>query len=132
MVETMSVNEKILRSLKNAEGYLEKSMTALNNKNDTLFADSLWHFAAELEYALFLFSITLQSENNGAHWKPNPKKGDAVPNLGEVQNLLNEAERFMADGKLLEAYKNVYLARHCTLKIQEDLAKKRREALKKK
>ena len=132
MVETMSVNEKILKALKNANGYLEKSMTALKNKNDTLFSDSLWHFAAELEYALFLFSITLQGEKNGAHWKINPKKIDVIPNLGEVQNLLNEAERFMADGKFLEAYKNVYVARHYTLKIQEDLAKKKREALKKK
>ncbi|MEM3699730.1 MAG: hypothetical protein QXL57_02540 [Candidatus Bathyarchaeia archaeon] len=132
MVETMSVNEKILKTLKNAKSYLEKSMTALNNKNDTLFSDSLWHFAAELEYALFLFSIILRSENNGANWKPNPKKIDVIPNRREVQTLLNEAERFVADGKLLEAYKNVYVIRHYTLKIQEDLAKKKLEAIKKK
>ncbi|MDH7477406.1 MAG: hypothetical protein QHH17_03370 [Candidatus Bathyarchaeota archaeon] len=132
MVEKMAVNDKILKALKNANEYLEKSMTALNNKNDNLFADSIWHFAAELEYALFLFSITLQNENNRAHWKANPKKIDVMPNLGEVQTLLNEAEKFTANGKLLEAYKNVYVARHYTLKIQEDLAKKKREALKKK
>ncbi|MDI6805771.1 MAG: hypothetical protein QMD20_03790 [Candidatus Bathyarchaeia archaeon] len=132
MVETMNVNEKILETLKNAKDYLEKSMTALNNKNDNLFADGIWSFAAELEYALFLFFITLQNENNKTHWKPNPKKIDVMPSLSEVQSLLKEAEGFMANGKLLEAYKNVYVARHYTLKIQDDLAKKKREALKKK
>jgi hypothetical protein len=132
MVETMTVNEKIHKTLKTANGYLEKSITALNNKDENLFSECLWHVAAELEYALFLFSITLQNENNLVNLKQNPKKIDAMPNLGEVQSLLNEAERFMANAKLLEAYKNVYMARHYTLKIQEGLAKKKREALKKK
>ena len=134
MVETMSVNEKILKTLKNANGYLEKSIVALNKNDENLFADNLWHTAAELEYALFLFSITLQDENNIAHWKPNrePKKVDAMPNLGEVQNLLNEAEKHVVNKTLLEAYKNVYFARHFVLKIQESLNKKKREALKKK
>jgi hypothetical protein len=132
MVETMTVNEKILKALKNAKGCLEKTMIALNNKDENLFADSLWHVAAELEYALFLFSITLQNENNIASWKQNPKKMDATPSMGEVQSLLNEAMSLVEGGKLLEAYKNVYVARHSTLKIQEDLAKKKREALKKK
>jgi hypothetical protein len=132
MVETMTVNEKILKTLKNVNGYIEKTMVALNNKDENLFADSLWRVAAELEYALFLFSITLQNENNIAHWKQNPKKMDVTPSVGEVQSLLNEAMSFVEDGKLLEAYKNVYVARHSTLKIQEELAKRKREALKKK
>jgi hypothetical protein len=134
MVETMSVNEKILKTLKTANGYLEKSIEALNKKDENLFTDSLWHTAAELEYALFLFSVTLQNENNTAHWKqnPEPKKIDATPNLGEMQSLLNEAEKCVANEKLLEAYKNVYFARHFVLRIQEGLAKKKREELKKK
>ena len=134
MVETMSVNEKILKTLKTANGYLEKSIGALNKNDENLFADSLWHTAAELEYVLFLFSVTLQNENNVANWKPNPeaKRFDDMPNLGEVQSLLNEAEKFLANEKLLEAYKNVYFARHFVLKIQEGLAKRKREALKKK
>lgn len=134
MVETMSVNEKILKTLKTANGYLENSIGALNKNDEKLLADSLWHTAAELEYALFLFSVTLQNENNVAHWKQNPeaKKFDAMPNLGEVQSLLNEAEKCLANEKLSEAYKNVYFARHFVLRIQESLAKKKREALKKK
>jgi hypothetical protein len=134
MVETMSVNEKILKTLKTANGYLEKSIEAVNKKDENLLTDSLWHTAAELEYALFLFSITLQNKNNTANWKqnPEPKKTDAMPNLKEVQSLLNEAEKCIANEKFLEGYKNVYFARYYTLKIQEGLAKKKREALKKK
>lgn len=133
-LKTMSVNEKILKTLKTANEYLEKSITALNNKDKNLFADSLWHVRAELEYALFLLSIAIQNENSIAHLKLNPetKKIDVMPNLGEVQSLLNEAERFMAAGNFLKAYKNVYVARHFTLKVQEGLAKEKREALKKK
>ncbi|MGQ9506660.1 MAG: hypothetical protein ACUVTB_02220 [Candidatus Bathycorpusculaceae bacterium] len=132
MVDTMTVNEKILKTLRLASEYLEKSMRALNNKDERLFADSLWHVAAELEYGLFMFSMAIQNENNIAHRKPNSKKIDVMLNLDEVRSLLKEAESFMANGKLLEAYKNVYAARHHTLTIQEDLAKKKRETLKKK
>jgi hypothetical protein len=131
MAEKMVVKEKILKTLKNAKGYLEKTVNAVN-KDENLFAGSLWHVAVELEYALFLLSMTLQNENNIVHWKPNPKKMDATPNIDELQSVLNEAERFVAEGKFLEAYKNVYVARHSTLKIQENAAKKKREAVKKK
>jgi len=130
----MTANEKILKALKTATTYLEDSILALNKKNENSFADSLWHVAAELEYALFLFSITFQNESSISKWKPNPelKKVEAGPILVEVQNLLNEAERYMANEKLLESYKNAYIARHYILKVQEDLTKKKREALKKK
>lgn len=125
MVEIMTFKEKILKALEKANEYLEKFMFALNNKNENLFSDIFWHVAAELEYALFIFSITIQDENSLTNVKLNPKKVDAVPNLSEVQSLLNKAERFMVDGKLLEAYKNVYVARNYLLKIQEGLAKKK-------
>jgi hypothetical protein len=46
--------------------------------------------------------------------------------------LLNEAERFFVNERLLDAYKSAYAARHYILKAQEDLAKKKREILKKK
>jgi hypothetical protein len=49
-----------------------------------------------------------------------------------VGNLLNEAERFVVNERLLDAYKSAYIARHYILKVQEDLAKKKREMLKKK
>jgi len=132
-VETMTANEKILKSLKSAVTSLEKSMQALNKKDETSFAGSLWHAAAELEYALFLFSMSFQNESDRLKWKPNPelKKIENGPALVEVQNMLNKAEKCMANEKLLDAYKNAYIARNYILKVQEDLARKKREALKK-
>jgi len=130
----MTANEKILKSLKSATTHLENSMQALNKKDENAFAESLWHLAAELEYVLFLFSITFQNENNLSKWKPNPEQKNAETGLVlvEVQNLLDEAEKRMMNGKSLDAYKGTYIARHYILRVQEELAKKKREALKKK
>lgn len=126
----MAVNEKVLRALRTATNYLEKSIEAFNQKNEVSFADNFWHVAAELEYALFLFSITFQNENSHS-WKPNPEKTDTKSVLEEVQNLLSEAEKSAVNEKLLESYKSAYIARHYIRKVQEDLAKKKREKLKK-
>ena len=133
-VETMAANEKILKALKSAMAYLENSMLALNKKDENSLADNVWHVAAELEYALFLFSITFQDESDKSKWKLNPKvkKVEVGPMLIAAQDLLDEAENCMADEKLLDAYKNAYIARHYILKVQKDFAKKKREALKKK
>ncbi len=130
----MSINEKVSNVLKSALTYLENSILALNKKDEDSFADSLWHVAAELEYALFLFSITFPDEGSLSNWKrkPESKKVDSGSMLVEVRNLLSESERFFADGRLQDAYKSAYIARHCILKVQEDLAKKKREMLKKK
>ncbi len=130
----MAANEKISKALKSAMAYLENSMLALNKKDENSLMDSVWHVAAELEYALFLFSITFQGESDRSKWKLNPKlkKVEVGPALIAVQNLLDEAENCMADGKLLDAYKSAYIARHYILKVQGDFAKKKREAFKKK
>jgi hypothetical protein len=130
----MSANEKILKALKTAETNLESSVAALNKKDETAFADSVWHAADELEYALFLFSLTFQDEGARTKLKPNPelKKMDTHSLLAEAQNLLNEAERYLSNRKQRDSYKDAYVARHYVLRVQEDLAKKRREALKKK
>jgi len=130
----MTVDEKILKSLKSTISHLENSMLALNKKDESSFAGNLWHVAAELEYALFLFSMMFRNGSDSSKWKPNPelKKIETEPMLVEVQNLLNEAEKCMVEQKLLDAYKKAYIARHYILKAQEDIAKKKREALKKK
>ena len=133
-VETMAVNDKISKALKSAINHLEDSISTLKNKDENSFADAVWHVAAELEYALFLFSVTLQNEKDKSGWRINPKrkKYEVGQTLVTVQSLLNEAEKHMESKKLLDAYKKTYIARHHILKVQEDLAKKKREALKKK
>lgn len=133
-VETMGTNEKIPKALKSAAEYLENSIAALARKEESAFADNLWHVAAELEYATFLFSIGFGDESDPSRWKPKPepRKIEAAPVLMKVQHLLEEAERHFEDGRLQEAYENAYVARHYTLGIQDDVAKKKREALRKK
>ncbi|MEM2994805.1 MAG: hypothetical protein QXI91_02150 [Candidatus Bathyarchaeia archaeon] len=122
----MAANEKVLKALKTAANYLEKSILAFNQKDEASLSNGLWHVAAELEYALFLFSITFQNEN-AVLWKSNPERTDINPTLEEVQALLSEAEKLVVDGRLLESYKNVYVARNYVRKVQEILAKKLRE-----
>jgi hypothetical protein len=130
----MTANEKILMSLRTAMTHLENSIQSFNKKDERSFADSLWHVAAELEFALFLFSIKFQDESSVSKLKPNPelKKVETGSLLLAAQKLLNETEECLADEKLQESYKKAHMARHYLLKVQEDLAKKKREALKKK
>jgi hypothetical protein len=120
----MTVNEKVLRALRTAANYLEKSVLAFNQNDEATFTGNLWHVAAELEYALFMFSIISQNEKSPS-WKPNPEKTDIKSALEEAQTLLSEAEKFAVSGRLLESYKNAYVARYYIRKVQEDLAKKK-------
>ena len=129
----MAVNEKISRGLKSAITYLENSVLALNKEDEKAFADSLWHVAAELEYTLFLFSMLFQNEIDQSRWKPNVKlQVETGSTLMDVQNLLNESGKSVANEKLLDAYKSAYAARHYVLKVQEDLARQKRKMLKRK
>jgi len=130
----MAADRKILKALKSAITYLDNSMSALDKKDENSLAGSIWHVAAELEYVLFLFSITFKDEANKSKWKLNPKlkKNELGPTLVTVQDLLNDAEKCMKNEKLLDAYKNAYIARHYVLKVQKEFARKKREALKKK
>lgn len=130
----MAVKNKILKALKSAVKHSEDSVLTLKKKDENSFADAVWHVAAELEYALFLFSITLQGGADKPSWRINPKSKnyEVGQTLVTVQNLLSEAEKQVETGKLLDAYKRTYIARHYVLKVQEDLAKRKREALKKK
>lgn len=133
-VETMTTNRKMLKALKSAITYLDNSMLAMDKKDDNLLTDSVWHAAAELEYTLFLFSMTVQNEIDKSKWKLNPKlkKAEVGPTLVTVQDLLNETKKCMKNEELLDAYKSAYIARNYMLKVQKDFAKKKREALKKK
>lgn len=130
----MSAEEKISKSLKSAVTHFEQSMAALSKKDDNAFSASVWRTAAELEYALFLFSLMFQDEGDTSKWKLKPqiKKLETNQILNAAQSFLNDADQDMASKKLSEAYKNAYTARNYILKVQEDLVKKRRQALKKK
>ncbi len=130
----MIANDKILKALESALNHLKLSTSALKNSDENAFSNSVWHVAAELEYALFLFSLAFGNNYDTLKVKPNPEpknlQFDSV--IGEVENLLEEAKKLTSSGNLLDAYKSAYMARHRVFKVQEILAKKKREMLKKK
>lgn len=128
----MATNEKISSALKSAATYLESSIRALTKKDECSLLDNVWHLAAELEYALFMFSITFQEEKDKPKWRSNPrlKKVEVDSALVTVQDLLKEADKHMNEENLLETYQKVDVARHYVLKAQGDFARKKREALK--
>lgn len=127
----MTTKEKILKALEYATRYLASSLSTLR-KDEKAFTDSIWHVAAELEYALFLFSLVLKGEGDASKWKPNPeaKKIRAEEMLTTVQELLGESRKALVGEDLLDAYKCAYMARHYVFRIQEDFARRKREASK--
>ncbi|MEM2937034.1 MAG: hypothetical protein QXJ63_00635 [Candidatus Bathyarchaeia archaeon] len=127
----MASNEKILKALESATHYLVDSLSTLS-KDEKAFTDSIWHVAAELEYALFLFSLMFKGEGDTSKWKPNPeaKKIGAEEMLTTVQELLGESKKALVGEDLLDAYKCAYMARHYVFRIQQDFARKKREASK--
>ncbi|MEM2947601.1 MAG: hypothetical protein QXN96_05135 [Candidatus Bathyarchaeia archaeon] len=129
----MASNDKILKALESAANYLEKSISALSSEDENSFKEHFWHVAAELEYALFMFSLTFQEENTDkSKWKPNPdvKKDDVHNVLAKVRSMLDNAKRLLISGKFLDAYKDVYVARHCVFAVEEIFAKKKHERFK--
>lgn len=130
----MIANDKILKALESALNHLKLSTSSLKNSDENAFSNSLWHVAAELEYALFLFSLAFENKHDTSKVKPNPEPRNLQFNsvMGEVENLLEEAKKLISTGNLLEAYKSAYVARYRVFKVQEILAKKKREMLKKK
>jgi hypothetical protein len=130
----MSVEEKILRSLKSSAAHLDDSILALSKEDEVSFANSLWYAAGELEYALFLFSMKFQDRNDTSKWEPksDAERNEAVSLLRAARVLLDESKRAVAEGMLLDAHKSAYVARCYLFRVQEDLAKRKREAFGKK
>jgi len=130
----MTANEKIQKAVDGASACLKESIAELSKKNEESFADRVWHVGAELEYALFLYSMMFPDESTFSKRKPNPelKNVETATILNDCQELLDDAGKQLAKGKLKESYKTAYTARNYILKVQEDIAKKKREALKQK
>lgn len=129
----MVSNDKILKALESATNYLEKSISSLSKGDKSSFEKYFWHVAAELEYALFMLSLTFQEENlDKSKLKSNPdiKSYDAYNVLVEIHELLDNAKRLLSNCELLDAYKSVYAARHNVFAVNEFFAKKRRGRLK--
>jgi len=130
----MASVKDMLKALKRAKTYVDNSMLKTGKEDENSFEDNIWHVAAELEYALFFASMLVQDETTKSEWKPDPelKKAGVESIVTVVRDLVAEAEKCTESSKLLEAYRHAYVARDCVLKIQKDLEKERRKALKKK
>jgi len=120
--------EKIVRSIASAVEHLEKSMEALVKKDSGGMESSVWRAAADVEYALFLFSLTQGEEPESSSWRPDlpPRQAETGPVLMLAQDLLKEAKGNIDAGDLREARKKTWAARGHLLKARELIEKRRR------
>jgi len=121
--EWKMINEKIIEAITSAINRLEDSMKALMEKDEQGVVGSVWEAAAELEYALFLFSLTQQEEAERSSWKLNlpSKQVEVGPTLVSAQDLLIEAKSCIDIGELGIAHKKTWMARGCLLEVWKRL-----------
>jgi len=117
------INNKITEAITSAISRLEDSMKALMEKDEQGVVGSVWEAAAELEYALFLFSLTQQEEAERSSWKLNLLSKQVEVGLTSVfaQDLLIEAKSCIGIGELGIAHKKTWMARGCLLEVWKRL-----------
>ena len=121
--------EKISEFLASAINHLVGSMKALAKKDKKNLVNLVWRAGADLEYALFLFSLMHQNESESSSWKidSHSKQLEISSILSSVQNLLREAKDNMKAGELPDAHKKTWMARGNLLRVHDTFEKKRRE-----
>lgn len=121
--------EKIIEAIASAINRLEGSMKALAKKDEKNLVNLVWRAGADLEYALFLFSLMHQNESESSSWKidSRSKQVEISSILSSVQNLLREAKDNMEAGELLDAHKKTWTARGYLLRVHDTFEKKRKE-----
>lgn len=115
--------QTVSEALKNAVSFLEDALKACVGGDDGVLQDKVWHAAAEVEYAVFLLSLTQESENDS--WK-NSFQQPANLNIGSAlalaQDNLLEAARRLEEGQT-EAYRFAWIARGLILTVQDSIDK---------
>lgn len=124
----MALEKKVTKALLSAIKHLETSKDFLPENNQDELANQVWKASAEVEYALFLFSILRQNEDQSHSWKVDlkSKELEVAPVIASTQELLEKAKTSFESGDLLEAHKNMWIARGYLLKVQSFLEKKRK------
>jgi len=114
---------KVSEALKNAVSSLEDAIKACIDGDDSTLKNKVWHVAAEVEYAVFLLSLTQGTENelwkNGIKQPANLNIGSA---LAMAQENLLEAERKLENDQA-EAYHFAWIARGLMLSVQDGMEK---------
>ncbi len=121
--------ENILKAITSAIAYLENSMEALVKNDEKKAVLFTWRAASDLEYALFLFSLIQQDENESSLWKldPHSKQLEIEPLLISAQDLLKEAKNSFEADEPHEAHKKTWIARGHLLRVHDFFEKKRRK-----
>ncbi|MFQ6065328.1 MAG: hypothetical protein ACE5L6_07615 [Candidatus Bathyarchaeia archaeon] len=122
----MSV-KKLTTAITSAMNHLEASMNVGSKVDDV--SRLVWRAAADLEYALFLFSIISQDESESSSWKIDlrSKEVEIKSVSRSAMERLQRAQSKIKDGKLREAHKETWMARGYLLKLQEFFEKRRRK-----
>jgi hypothetical protein len=129
-VEELAHRGKIAGALASCEVFLEKSVVSLKDAPEE-FDMCVWRAAAELEYALFLFSLKNADADVTSKWKTESYNRSDQPAklLKTVQTLVAKSKESTVSGNWLKAYKHAFVARHILLKIQREHARKKRVGL---
>ena len=124
----MTLEKKITKAVLSAMKHLENSRKSITENNENVLANHVWKASAEVEYALFLFSILQQNEHQNHSWKVDlkSKQLEVAPVIMSTQELLKKAKISFENGDLLEAHKKIWIARGYLLKVQNFLEKKRK------
>jgi len=122
----------MLENITSAINHLEGAMRALLEKNEKEVTHFVWKAAADLEHALFLFSLMYQEETPSASWKLNPpsKQVEVGPTLVVARDLLKEAKDSFEAAKFHEAHKKTWMARGHLLRVDEFFEKMRKKDVK--
>jgi len=121
----MTLETKITKAVLSAIKHLENSRRSVTEDNENLLANQVWKASAEVEYALFLFSILRQNEQSHS-WKVDLKSKEfkVAAVITSTQELFQKAKTSFENGDLLEAHKKIWMARGYLLKVQNILEKK--------
>jgi hypothetical protein len=120
--------EKVNNAITSSITHLEDSAEALAKKNEAKLRKDVWHAAAELEYALFLLSIT-KGEEPSHRWKVNPgsKQIEIESLLESTRKLLETAKEDIAAKNRPDAHRKIWIARGYLLKAHDAFEKKRKK-----
>jgi len=122
----MAHSDRILKALESAIKQLDNSISALKDKDENKFSNSVWHTAAELEYALFLLSLTIGNEYNiSVKLNPEPKSLSTDQIMLKVRELISEAHKSVRNGDFMNACRITRLARRYIFEVQNSLTGKK-------
>jgi hypothetical protein len=91
----------------------------------------MWHAAAELEYALFLFSLKGSDDDVVLNWKTgsHDRGGSLAKLVNTVQNMLVQSKESIVAGNWVQARKYACAAGNILLGIQREHTRKKRGSI---